>query len=72
MDKSAIVLAGGSSSRFGEDKGVWRAVRNLPGVDACRVDKLNAELLAPGGDAGRLCVFTQNALNKMNENGLYL
>ena len=57
---------------FGEDKGVWRAVRNLPGVDAVRVDKLNAELLAPGGDAGRLVVFTQNALTKMNENGLYL
>ena len=25
-----------------------------------------------GGDAGRLVVFTQNALAKMNENGLYL
>ncbi|MEM0475303.1 MAG: 50S ribosomal protein L4 [Candidatus Norongarragalinales archaeon] len=57
---------------FGEDKGVWRAVRNLPGVDAVRVDKLNAELLAPGGDAGRLAVFTRNALAKLSENGLYL
>jgi large subunit ribosomal protein L4e len=65
VPKSVLVV-------FGDDKGVWRAVRNLPGVDACRVDKLNAELLAPGGEAGRLCVFTQNALAKMNENGLYL
>jgi large subunit ribosomal protein L4e len=64
VPKSVLVV-------FGDDKGVWRAVRNLPGVDAVRVDKLNAELLAPGGDAGRLCVFTQSALAKMNENSLY-
>ncbi len=65
VPKSVLVV-------FGEDKGVWRAVRNLPGVDACGVDKLNAELLAPGGEAGRLAIFTRNALAKMDENGLYL
>ncbi len=56
---------------FGEDKGIWHAVRNLPGVDACRVDKLNAELLAPGGDAGRLAILTENAVARLKENGLF-
>ena len=56
---------------FGEDKGVWRATRNLPGVDAVNVSALTVEDLAPGGEAGRLTVWTKNALHKLAENGLY-
>ncbi len=56
---------------FGEDKGVWRATRNLPGVDAVKASKLTIEALAPGGNAGRLTVWTKNALRKLAENGLY-
>lgn len=56
---------------FGEDNGVWRATRNLPGVDAVKVNELTVEELAPGGDAGRLTLWTKNALYKLAENGLY-
>jgi len=57
---------------YGEDGGIDKAGRNLAGVDCVSVEKLNANLLAPGGNAGRLCVWTQNALEKLSKEGLYL
>lgn len=51
----------------GEDKGIIRGSRNLPGVDVFLVDELSAEILAPGGVAGRLTVWTESALEKINE-----
>ena len=39
-----------------------RALRNIPGVDTIHVSRLNIRLLAPGGQLGRLTVFTQGAL----------
>ncbi|MBI5226318.1 50S ribosomal protein L4 [Candidatus Micrarchaeota archaeon] len=56
---------------YAKDKGLQKAVRNLPGVDAIDVKNLNAELLAPGGDAGRLIVWTQDALAEMNQEKLF-
>nr|AJS13122.1 50S ribosomal protein L4P [uncultured archaeon] len=41
---------------------VRRAFGNLPGVDVVSPSALNAEILAPGGDAGRLTVFSEGAL----------
>ncbi len=41
---------------------VARVFRNLPGVEIVSPSGLNAEVLAPGGDPGRLTVFTENAL----------
>jgi large subunit ribosomal protein L4e len=38
------------------------AFRNLPGVDVVAVDRLSSEDLAPGGDAGRLTIFSRSAL----------
>ena len=35
---------------------------NLTGVDVVKPDQINIEYLAPGGDAGRLTVFTKSAL----------
>lgn len=55
----------------GEDKGVWKSARNLAGVDVVPVEKLNAELLAPGGQAGRLVVWTSHALQKLGKQALY-
>ncbi len=46
---------------------VLKASRNLPGVDAVEVRNLNVELLAPGGHAGRLVVYTKSALNYLEE-----
>lgn len=35
---------------------------NLPGVEVVTPEELNTELLAPGGDPGRLVIFTEGAL----------
>ena len=39
-----------------------KSSNNLSGVDITKPDQLNIEYLAPGGDAGRLTVFTKSAL----------
>jgi len=43
------------------------ALRNLAGVDVVAASNLGAEHLAPGGDAGRLTVFTEGALARIKE-----
>lgn len=53
-----------------EDQGVSRAARNIPGVDVAQVDNLNAELLAPGAQPGRLVVWSENAITELDE-GLF-
>jgi large subunit ribosomal protein L4e len=45
----------------GPDK-VRRLLGNLPGVEVVSPTALNAEVLAPGGDPGRLTLFTEGAL----------
>lgn len=50
-----------------EDKGVSKAARNLRGVDVSTVDKLSIELLAPGAQAGRLVLWSENAIKKLGE-----
>jgi large subunit ribosomal protein L4e len=42
-----------------------RSARNLAGVDAVTVDQLNVEHLAPGMQAGRLTVWTESALTRL-------
>lgn len=51
-------------SRF---NGVERAFANLPGVEVTTAAHLNTELLAPGGDPGRLTLFTSQALEALNQ-----
>ena len=46
---------------------VYKAARNLTGVDITPVSGLNAELLAPGAMPGRLTVWTESAINKTVE-----
>jgi large subunit ribosomal protein L4e len=46
----------------GKNKGIYRAARNLPGVDVVEARNLNAELLAPGAHPGRLTVWTLSAI----------
>lgn len=50
----------------GEDRGIIRGARNLPGVDVVLPEQINAELLAPGGDPARLTVWTESAIEKIN------
>ena len=49
-----------------EKTGLAQAARNLPGVDVVAAKDLSAEHLAPGGDVGRLTVFTQDAVEALN------
>ena len=46
--------------------GLAKAARNLPGVDVVAAKDLSAEDLAPGGDLGRLTVFTKAAVGALN------
>jgi large subunit ribosomal protein L4e len=50
-----------------EDKGISKAVKNIPGADFSLVKNLNAELLAPGTHAGRLTIWSESAINKLGE-----
>jgi large subunit ribosomal protein L4e len=45
--------------------GKARGFRNLPGVDVVPVMRLGTEDLAPGGDPGRLTLFSQAALDSL-------
>ena len=47
--------------------GLARAARNIPGVDVVVAKDLSAEHLAPGGDAGRLTVYTSAAMDVLRE-----
>lgn len=44
---------------------IEKAARNLSGVDVKTPDEINTELLAPGGDPGRLALVTEGALKAM-------
>ncbi len=51
----------------GDDKGVIKAARNIPGLDACTVMQLRANLLAPGGRPGRLTIWSEDAIKKLSD-----
>lgn len=44
---------------------IEKSSQNLSGVDISKPDQLNIELLAPGGVAGRLTIFTKSALHQI-------
>ncbi|MDR2544646.1 MAG: 50S ribosomal protein L4 [Methanobrevibacter sp.] len=48
-----------------EDKGIGLGGRNHAGVDVVSARNLNAELLAPGTQPGRLTVFTSSAVEQL-------
>jgi large subunit ribosomal protein L4e len=50
-----------------EDKGLQEAAANVPGVQIALVNRLNAEMLAPGTHAGRLTVWTFGALEQLGK-----
>lgn len=51
---------------FAEDKGITRALSNIPGVETCSVSSLNLLQLAPGGHMGRFVIWTQGAFAKLD------
>lgn len=50
-----------------ENKGIMKAARNIPGIDVIAVNNLNAEILAPGTHPGRLTIWTNNAVERLDE-----
>ena len=55
----------------GEESKLHRGARNIPGVEVTTPDQLNAEHLAPGTHPGRLTLYTESALNKIQDEELY-
>jgi large subunit ribosomal protein L4e len=51
---------------IGEDKGIVKAARNIPGVNVTLVRNLNAEQLAPGTHIGRLTLWSESALKELS------
>jgi len=52
---------------YGEDSGITRALRNLPGVESTHVDRMNLLQLAPGGNFGRFVIWTEEAFKKLSQ-----
>jgi large subunit ribosomal protein L4e len=52
---------------LGSDKGAINAARNIAGSDVCTVDKMTAEILAPGGVPGRLTVWSEEAIARLDD-----
>ncbi|MEM4703593.1 MAG: 50S ribosomal protein L4 [Candidatus Bathyarchaeia archaeon] len=50
-----------------ENNGVVEAAQNIPGIDITTVNNLNPEMLAPGTHPGRLTIWTNSAIAKVNE-----
>jgi len=45
--------------------------KNIPGVEAVKVKDLNVELLAPGSDPGRLCIWSDKAIEILQKDNLF-
>ena len=50
-----------------EDKGLLNVAANIPGVNVALVNGLNAELLAPGTQPGRLTVWACGAIELLGK-----
>merc|ERR1719359_2810748 len=51
---------------YGNDGGLTRAFRNIPGVELADVSRLNLLQLAPGGHVGRFVIWTEGAVAKLD------
>lgn len=49
-----------------------KTAANIPGVEVIEVDRLNADVLAPGADIGRLTVFTDAAVERLAKERLFM
>ena len=50
-----------------DDFGIFKAARNIPGVDVINVNELSCKLLAPGTHPGRLVLWTQSAFQQLKK-----
>ncbi|NQV09504.1 50S ribosomal protein L4 [Candidatus Woesearchaeota archaeon] len=54
-----------------KDCGLLKGARNIEGAEIVVVDKLNAETLAPGTNVGRLVIFTEPAVDRIEKEQLF-
>jgi large subunit ribosomal protein L4e len=50
-----------------EDKGISKAVKNIPGTDISYVNSLSVKHLAPGAHVGRLTIYTKSSIEKLEK-----
>ncbi len=50
-----------------EDRGILKAARNIPGVDVCVDRNLNCRVLAPGGKPGRLTIWCEESIKRIDK-----
>lgn len=50
-----------------EDRGIKKAVKNIPGFDVSTLKELNVSLLAPGGMPGRFCIWSESAIKELEK-----
>jgi len=55
-----------------ENCSLEKSAKNILGIDICKVNLLNTELLAPGTVPGRLTIFTENSIDKLKNEKLFL
>ena len=51
---------------YGQDQGIRKAFRNIPGVDLMNINKMNLLKLAPGGHVGRFVIWTKSAFEMLD------
>ena len=49
-----------------------KSAKNIPWTNIIQVDMLNAELLAPGTNPGRLTIYTEKAIERLRKEKLYM
>ena len=50
-----------------DDFGIVKASRNIPGTDIVKIENLSIDNLAPGGNLGRMILWTQSAFKELNK-----
>ncbi len=56
----------------GDNCDLMKSARNFLGIEIVKVNEVNAKLLAPGCDVGRLTLFTKNAIEKLEKDKLFM
>jgi large subunit ribosomal protein L4e len=51
---------------YGQDSGITKAFRNIPGITLLNVNRLNLLKVAPGGHVGRFIIWTESAFKKLD------
>ena len=57
---------------IGKKSQVSKILSSIRGLDCVLVNNINVELLAPGGNPGRLTLFTRDAIEEMQKSSLFL